>query len=497
MKKLFIPGATIPTTLVYAVRMSSTPDAKWSVEMGTGKVCNTILPTAHLKVNHAIAIAFDRRFWKEGQYMEKKTSKHVVIVGAGFAGLNCARKLANHPDIRVTLIERNNYQQFQPLLYQVATGLLSPDNAAFNLRSVLASHENVDIHMTEIASVDLATRTARSADGKEFTGDYLVLAAGAEANFFGIPGVSEYTYPLYSLLDAEKLRSRLLELLEAADSDSENASLRIAVVGGGATGVEIAGAIADVFTRTPEYVFKNTDLRQFSVTLIDQANSILLPFTEKAQAYAKTVLKERKVELRLGSAVKEVTASEVRLADGTSVPANLVIWGGGLKASALSKSVGVKPGHGGRIDVQSDLTVADYPGVYALGDFSNFITSEGKPLPQLASVAQQAGRHCAANIISDAAGEGQSPFEYLDKGTMAMIGRNAAVAEIGSGHHTLTGTLAFAAWLGVHAVLLTTVRAKVEAFLEWAWEYFGDVQVAPILDRRSVSWAPESKGDGK
>lgn len=244
-------------------------------------------------------------------------------------------------------------------------------------------------------------------------------------------------------------------------------------------------------------MFKNTELRRISVTLIDQATSILLPFTDKAQEYAKTVLKERRVELRLGSAVKEVTASEVQLANGTSIPANLVIWGGGLKASALSKSVGIKPGRGGRIDVQADLTVAGYPGVYALGDFSNFVASVGEPLPQLASVAHQAGRHCAANIISAVAREDLRTFEYLDKGTMAMIGRNAAVAETGSGHHILTGTLAFAAWLGVHAVLLTTVRAKIGAFLEWTWEYFGNVEVAPILDRRSTSWAPESKEASK
>ena len=176
---------------------------------------------------------------------------------------------------------------------------------------------------------------------------------------------------------------------------------------------------------------------------------------------------------------------------GSRLNTKLVIWAGGLKASKLSGSLGVKPGHGGRIDVQPDLTVANYPGVYALGDFANFKDAAGKPLPQLASVAQQAGRHCAHNIAAAVEGKEQKPFVYLDKGTMAMVGRSAAVAEIGSHHHPITGVFAFAAWLGVHAVLLTTVRAKMEAFFEWAWDYFGSVHVSPILDRPTVDWAPE------
>jgi NADH dehydrogenase len=169
-----------------------------------------------------------------------------------------------------------------------------------------------------------------------------------------------------------------------------------------------------------------------------------------------------------------------------------VIWAGGLKASGLSASLGIKTGRGGRVDVQPDLSVAGFPGVYALGDFANFKTAAGGALPQLASVAQQAGRHCAKNIVAAAAGDAGRPFEYLDKGIMAMVGRNSAVAEIGANRHTVTGTLAFAAWLGVHALLLTTVRAKIETFLEWAWEYFGHVHIDPILDRPDVDWSNHS-----
>ncbi len=415
----------------------------------------------------------------------------VVIVGGGFAGLNCAQKLAAHKNIRVTVLDRNNYQQFQPLLYQVATGTLSPDNAAFNLRAVLAGHANVDVVMTEIKSVDLTTRTAYSMNGDAYLGDFLVLAAGAEPNFFGIPGVKEHAFPLYSLLDAERLRSRLLDALEAADRDAAKRTdpLRFVVIGGGATGVEIAGAIGDVFQRTSSQAFKHVDLKHASVTLIDMAQTVLGPFGKHSQEYATETLEARGVKLLLGVSVKEVTPDGVTLADGTRIPAELVIWAGGLKASALSNALGIKAGRGGRVDIQPDLSVAGSSGVYALGDFANFKSENGEALPQLASVAQQAGRHCAKNIVAAAGGEPGKPFKYLDKGIMAMVGRNAAVAEVGSSRHTITGTLAFAAWLGVHALLLTTVRAKVETFIEWGWEYFGHVHVDPILDRADVDWS--------
>jgi NADH dehydrogenase len=420
------------------------------------------------------------------------STKHVVIVGAGFAGLNCAKRLASDSSLRIALIDKNNYQQFQPLFYQVATGILSPENAAFNLRNVLFPHENVDVKMSEVVSVDLATRTVKGKSGDTYQGDFLILAAGSEANFFGISGANKNAFPMYSLRDAEHLRSRLLELFEAADVKGEAAAennLHFLVVGAGATGVETAGAIADILQRAPKHLYPNVDLSKAVVTLVDMGTKVLPPFTEQSQDYAARILKERGVQLRLGLSVKEVTESDVLLSDGSRVPATLVVWAGGLKAAALSGSLGVKPGHGGRLDVQSDLTVAGCSGVYALGDFANVKGEDGKALPQLASVAQQAGRHCADNIIAVAAGKGQKSFAYFDKGVMAMVGRNAAVAEIGSHHHPITGTFAFAAWLGVHALLLTTVRAKLETFVEWAWDYYGSVHVSPILDRPSVNWA--------
>jgi NADH dehydrogenase len=420
--------------------------------------------------------------------------KHVVIVGGGFAGLNCAKRLASDSRLRITLIDKNNYQQFQPLLYQVATGTLSPANAAFNLREVFVRHKNVEIKMSEVVAVDLPTRSVKGKGGDVYQGDFLVLAAGTVANFFGIPGADRYAFPMYSLEDAEHLRSRILELLEAADLKTGSAreeELQFLVVGAGPTGVETAGAIADILRRTPKNLYADVDLNKAAVTLVDMGPRVLRPFMQKSQEYAAHILEDRAVRLRLGVSVKEVTASDVLLSDGSRVPAKLVIWAGGLKASPLSGSLGIKPGRGGRVDVQPDLTVAGYPGVYALGDFANTKGEDGKPLPQLASVAQQAGRHCADNIAAEVSGMEKKPFAYFDKGIMAMVGRNAAVAEIGANHYPMMGVFAFAAWLGIHSVLLTTVRAQMDAFFEWAWDYFGNVHVDPILDRPSVDRASD------
>jgi NADH dehydrogenase len=216
--------------------------------------------------------------------------------------------------------------------------------------------------------------------------------------------------------------------------------------------------------------------------LINGKPEVLSGFNAKSKAYAQKVLEERRVHLMLGRMVKELTPKELILDDGTHLPCDIAIWAGGLKASSLAESLAVKPGKGGRVDVQPDLQVAGFPGVYALGDFANIGDTDGTALPQLASVAQQSGRHCAKNIAASIRGKEQKPFDYLDKGIMAMVGRNAAVAEVGSGHHSLTGPLAFAAWLGVHAVLLTTLHAKMAAFFEWAWTYFGNAHVEAILD---------------
>ncbi len=412
--------------------------------------------------------------------------KHVVIVGGGFAGLGCASKLASQPGVRVTLIDKNGYHQFQPLLYQVATAQLGPSNVAFMHRSVLKDQRNIDVKMADATSVDLKARTVSTSDGSSYQGDFLVLAAGSQPNFFSTPGADTNAFPLYSLQQAETLRSRILALFESADSDPaliEKGALNFLVVGGGPTGIEIAGALADMIHDTMKSEYRDLPVEQAKIFLVDHGKAVLAPFKEKSQLYAAKMLQQRGVDLRLGVSVKEVAPDGALLSDGTKIPSHCVIWAGGLKASPLCQKVGIPLGHGGRIDVQPDLTVAGFPGVYALGDFANISGADGKTLPQLAAVAEQCGKACMKNIVADIAGRPRVPFDYFDKGIMAMIGRNAAIAEVGPRHHQLEGAIAFAAWLGVHVALLSTSRAKVEVFVDWAWNYFGNVRGTQILDR--------------
>ena len=420
--------------------------------------------------------------------------KRVVIVGGGFAGVSCARRLASNPGVHVTLIDKNNYQQFQPLLYQVATALLGPASAAFSLRSLLRGHANVDVKMAEATSADLSTRTVETADGKKYQGDFLILAAGAQVNFFGTTGADKHAYPLYSLRDAELLRSRILMLLESVDQEPsliDQGALNFVVVGAGPTGAETAGSLGHLIQTAKKDLYNSVEWTKAQVFLVDHGHTVLNGFSKKSQEYAAQQLVRHGVQIRFGVAVKEVHSGHVVLSDGTRILTHTTVWAGGLKASSLSNALGIQTGRGGRIDVQPDFGVTGFPGVYALGDFANIAGSDGKPLPQLASVAQQSGYYCAHHIAAEIAGRPLERFRYFDKGIMAMIGRNAAVAEIGKKRHELTGPLAFAAWLGVHALLLIPTRARIEAFLDWAWDYFGGSNVDPVLDRAeqvAVDW---------
>lgn len=424
--------------------------------------------------------------------------KHVVIVGGGFAGLACARKLAKSDDVRVTLIDKNNYTQFQPLLYQLATSVLGTGDVAASLRHSLVGHANVQVRMCDVIAADPRTLTATTSDGKSYQGDFLVLAAGSQANFFGTTGAQEHAFPLYSVGEAQRLRSRILAVFEEADRDPkllEQGALNFVVVGAGATGTEICGMLADMIKHAMAKEYADLAVERAQVYLVDHGHALLAAFPVKAHDYAARVLQRKGVKLKLGIGVKEVKPDQVLLSDGTSIPTRTAIWAGGLKASPLAANAGLPQGHGGRIEVRPDLTVEGFPGVYVLGDFANIRGPGDESLPQLGSVAQQSGAWAAKNILAEVAGDARTPFHYHDKGIMAMIGRDSAVAAIGKKRHELDGPIAFAAWLGVHALLLSGIRAKIEVFIDWAWSYFGrslPIQVLDRSDEARIDW-----GEGK
>ncbi len=412
--------------------------------------------------------------------------RHVVIVGGGFAGLGCAQALADRDDVRVTLIDRNNYHQFQPLLYQVATSLLAPSDIANSLREVFAGADNVDVKLADISGIDTATRTVTATDGGQWTGDALVLAAGSQPNFFHTPGAAENAFPLYSLDDATRLRSRILGLLEHVDRNPDLiklGALNFVIVGGGPTGVEVAGALADMIAMTAPAEYRDFDVSAAHVILIDYGDALLRAFSDEAHGYVAKVLTERHVQLRLGTGVKELGTGHALLSDGSVIPTRCVIWGGGIMAAPVAADGGLAQGKGGRVDVQSDLTLAECPGVYVVGDVANIPGPDGQTLPQLGSVAQQSGKCAAENILADFDGKPRTPFAYRDKGIMAMIGRGAAIAEVGKSHHEIHGQLAHMAWLGVHAALMTGTRAKLEALLDWGWDRFSKTGGPHVLDR--------------
>jgi len=419
-------------------------------------------------------------------------TKHVVIVGGGFAGVACAEQLARNHDVHVTLVDRHNYHQFQPLFYQVATSQLAPEDVAFSLGSIFRKAANVDTKVAEVNAVDPKARSVSTKEGQVYQGDFLVLAAGAQANFLNIPGAETNSFPLYSLVDAERLRSRLLALFEDCDREPdliEQGALNIVVVGGGATGTEVAGALADmVHSVTTKY---ESLVKATHIYLVEHGPTLLAPFSAKAHEYASKVLQRGGVILKLNTDVKEVHPGHVLLSDGSALKSRCVIWGAGLKASTVASNLGLPQGRGGRIEVENDLSVKGFPGVYAIGDFANIAGKDGKALPQLGSVAQQTGRWAGKNILADIEGTPRTPFHYHDKGIMAMIGRNAAIAEVGEHRHELEGVPAYSMWLGVHIALLSGLRVKVETFVDWVWNYFSKGGGSMLLDRSdaaSINW---------
>jgi len=416
---------------------------------------------------------------------------HVVVLGGGLAGVACAHRLGDE-GIRVTLVDRNDYHQFQPLLYQVATAQLPAEDIARPHRAIFRSFPSVDVCTAEVVGVEPDQHLVTLADGRTVQGTHLVVAAGARPEFFGVPGAAEHAFPLYSVQDAERLRLHMRGLIKAAvEGRHEDGALDVVVVGGGPTGVETAGALVELMTAV-EALGLVPDAGK--VTLVDRGHALLGAFSERSQQYAHRRLTGHGMEARLGTGVSAVYADRVELDDGSVIHTRTVVWGGGESAAAVVASSGLTTGRGGRLDVTAELTVEGHPRVYAIGDAANIPDPDGRALPQLGSVAQQSGWWVADNIRRDLEGQAAQPFHYKDKGIMAMIGRNAAVAEVGKHHHQVEGPVAFASWLGVHAMLLSGAHSKADAFMAWAWEYFDRDHTAIVEssgEPRRIVWGDE------
>lgn len=399
----------------------------------------------------------------------------VVIVGAGFAGLYAAQKLGR-AGVDVLLLDQNTYHQFQPLLYQAATSQIAISTVARPLRAILhGEREHVKIRTARVTDVDSAAKTVTTQDGLIYRARILVIAAGTEPNFFNTPGAQELAYPLYSVDDATSLSSAMLGALERAaaiqEAGGERRPFGVAVVGAGPTGVETAGAIAENIRLVVAEQYSPEFAASINVHLIDMGKTVLPPFSQASQKYTTRSLQDLGIIIHLGTAVSAVTEDGVTLADDSVIPAGIVVWTAGLKASGLLGAAGLPTGRGGRVDVRSDLTVPNFPGVYVLGDAANIVDAKGRSLPQLGSVAKQSGQWAADNIRAELAGQAPTPFGYRDLGFMAMIGRGHAVAEVTPRRFKINGILAFLSWLAVHLVLLSGMQQRVAALMSWFRDY--------------------------
>ena len=414
----------------------------------------------------------------------------VIIVGGGMAGAACAAELAGN-GIEVTLIDRHDYSQFQPLLYQVASSQLPAEDIARPLATMFRDRSEVTVVTGEVTAIDVDTKTVTTDAGTFGPADQLVIAAGSQANFFGVPGAAQHAFPLYTVRDAQRLRQHLRDRLRGQSTPGSDDALTVVVCGGGPTGVEIAGALAEMFGTLRD---EGRISGQATVRLVDPGDTLLAPFSDRSHRYALEKLTAMGVDVTFGVAVASVGVGSATVSDGSTVETDTVIWAGGISGASLVALTGLPIGRGGRIDVAADLTVPGHSDVFAIGDVANVPDPAGGTLPQLGSVAQQSGVWVGKNIRALRNGTAPTPFHYHDKGIMAMIGRNAAIAEVGPHRHQLEGPLAFGAWLGLHGVLLSGFHDRVDAVMNWADDYIHHTR-APDLELEDsvgrIAWSDD------
>ncbi|HEU4453456.1 MAG TPA: NAD(P)/FAD-dependent oxidoreductase [Longimicrobium sp.] len=396
---------------------------------------------------------------------------HVVIIGGGFGGLAAARRLRNAP-VTITLVDRRNHHVFQPLLYQVATAALSPADISAPIRSVLRKQRNAEVLMAEVTEIDRARRRVILAHGPPLEYDYLIVATGATHAYFGHPEWENVAPGLKTLEDATEIRRRFLLAFEAAeqepDPEERRALLTFVVVGAGPTGVEMAGAMSEIARHSFRRDFRHIDPAMSRVVLIEGGPRVLAAYHEELSAYAMKALEKIGVEVRTDSVVTKIESDRVWIGD-ESIRTHNVVWAAGVTASPLGKKLGLPTDRVGRVVIEKDLTVPGHPEIYVIGDLSALSDEKGKPLPGVAPVANQMGAHAAANIRRTIKGENRKPFHYVDKGSMATIGRRAAIMETAG--IRMSGWIAWMAWLFIHIMFLVGFRNRVLVFVQWAFSY--------------------------
>ncbi len=395
----------------------------------------------------------------------KQSRPHVVILGGGFGGLSAVKALRKAP-VDITLVDAHAYNTFQPLLYQVATAGLNPGDITYFLRSVHTKQPNMRFSKGEVVGIDTAAKRVDLDVGLSLDYDYLVIATGVTTNYFGIPGAEEHALALYTRTQALHVRDRMFSDLERAVRQGQPHDLRVLIVGGGATGVEMAGTLAELRNNSAEELYPELDSDRMHITLVEMLPHLLAPFAPRLQRYAKRALEKRGVQLRLGTTVAEVRRGGVVIDDGEFIEAGLVIWASGIKAPDVVSEWGLPQGKAGRIEVEADLRVLGHDDVFAVGD----IAFSPEQLPQLAQPALQGGKHAGRQIARLVAGEPTQPMTYWDKGILATIGRSSAVAQI-KRVPNITGFPAWVIWLFVHIMFLLGTRNRIATIVNLSVRY--------------------------
>ncbi len=431
---------------------------------------------------------------------ETATRRRVVIVGGGFAGLSAAKALAGAP-VDVTLVDRTNHHLFQPLLYQVAMAGLSPADIAAPIRKVLRHQDNVSVMLGEVVEVDLPRRVVRARDDRtthDLPYDHLVLAMGARTSYFGHDDWRAHAIGLKTIDDAIEIRRRVLVAFEAAEREPAGATrdglLTFAIIGGGPTGVELAGALRELAHFVLRRDFRRIDPDHARVVLIEADDRLLRGMDPASSAAARAQLEELGVEVRLGDMVTGIDAEGVQLGD-EHLRARTVLWAAGVEAVPLTRALGVELDRGGRVKVKPDCSLPGHPDVFVLGDAATLAGPDGQPLPGVSPVAMQQGRYVARLIAEHAVPERRAPFRYRDKGAMATVGRRRAVAEMR--RVRLKGLLAWLAWLLVHVWYLIDFRNRIAVLLNWTWQYVTYQRGARLItgDRLGGHPRPEARAD--